>query len=84
VSGCEGLFPYGTLEEQTEFIRLWVERIELDPDTRVGKVYLKKFPMPPNGTRKSSFEMVAGARCQPATGLRPRGKPAAPRVPSAN
>jgi site-specific DNA recombinase len=48
--GFEDLFPYGTLEEQKEFIRLWVEKIELDPGKRVGKVYLKKFPLPASGS----------------------------------
>ncbi len=62
VKGFEDLFPHGTLEEQKEFIRLWVEKIELDPDKRVGKVYMKKFPLPANGNGNASFEMVAGAR----------------------
>jgi predicted nuclease with TOPRIM domain len=67
VRGFEDLFPQGTLEEQKEFLRLWIEKIELDPDKRAGKVYMKKFPLPANGNGNSSFEMVAGARFEPAT-----------------
>jgi len=46
VSCFEDLFREGTIEEQKEFIRLFVERIELDPDKKTGKVYMKKFPVP--------------------------------------
>ena len=67
VESFEDLFPHGTLEEQKEFVRPWVEKIELDPDKRVGKVYIKKFLLPANGTGKPSFEMVAGAGFEPAT-----------------
>ena len=55
------MFPYGKIEEQKELIGLFVDKIELDPDKRVGKVYMKRFPMPKGDTGKS-FGLVAGAR----------------------
>jgi predicted nuclease with TOPRIM domain len=66
VSRFEDLFPYGTIEEQKEFIELFFDRVELDPDTRVGEVYMKRFPMPVEDIGKS-FGFVAGARYEPAT-----------------
>ena len=66
VKRFEDLFPYGTIEERKEFIGLFVDRIELDPDKRVGEVYMKKFPMPVEDIGKS-FGLVAGARFEPAT-----------------
>jgi hypothetical protein len=67
VSGFDGLFEHGTIQERKEFIGPLVEKIELDPDRRVGRAYIKKFPMPSHGTGKSSFKMVAGAGFEPAT-----------------
>jgi DNA invertase Pin-like site-specific DNA recombinase len=61
VSGFDDLFPHGTIEEKKELIGLFVEKIELDSTTRVGKIYMKRFPVPTSGTGKS-FGMVAGAR----------------------
>jgi len=66
VSGFDDLFPYGTIEEKKELIGSFVEKIELDSVTRARKVYMKRFPVPSNGTGKS-FGMVAGARFVPAT-----------------
>jgi hypothetical protein len=60
--GFEDLAPHGTLEERKEFVGLFVDRIELDPDRRVGEVYMKKFLLPANGSGDAPFELVAGAR----------------------
>ncbi len=65
--GFEDLAPHGTLEERKEFVGLLVDRIELDPDRRVGEVYMKKFLLPANGSGDAPFELVAGARYEPAT-----------------
>jgi hypothetical protein len=67
VRGFEDLFPHGTLEEQKEFIRLWVDRIELDPDRRAGKAYMKRFPVAKNGAKESLLVCVSKARFEPAT-----------------
>jgi hypothetical protein len=61
VSRFEDLFPYGSIEEKKEFIGLFFDRVELDPDNRVGEVYMKRFPMPVEDIGKS-FGLVAGAR----------------------
>jgi site-specific DNA recombinase len=66
VNRFEDLFPYGTIEEQKEFIGLFFDRVELDPDTRVGEVYMRRFPMPVQDIGKS-FGLVAGARYTPTT-----------------
>jgi len=49
VRGFKDLFSQGILEEQKEFLRLWIEKIELDPDKRVGKVYMKCSPSAKSG-----------------------------------
>jgi hypothetical protein len=66
VSRFEDLFPYGTVEERKEFIGLFLDRVELDPDNRVGEVYIKRFPMPVEDIGES-FGLVAGAGFEPAT-----------------
>jgi DNA invertase Pin-like site-specific DNA recombinase len=66
ISGFEELFEKGTLEEKKEFIRLFVESIELNAEERRAVLRIRKFPAPV-GTGKSSFEMVAGAGFEPAT-----------------
>ncbi len=65
ISGFEELFEEGTLEEKKEFIRLFVESIELNAEERRAVLRIRKFPAPESlGTGKSSFEMVAGARSE--------------------
>jgi hypothetical protein len=63
----EDLFPYGTLQQQKEFVNLWVDHIEIDPIERRGKVYMNRFPAPRGVTGNPSVGMVAGARFEPAT-----------------
>jgi hypothetical protein len=36
----------GTIEEKKELIGFLVEKIELNPDQRTGKIYMKEFPVP--------------------------------------
>jgi DNA invertase Pin-like site-specific DNA recombinase len=67
VRGFKDLFPYGALEEQKEFIRLFVDGIELDPDRRAGKAYVKRFPVPKGGAEKPLLVCTSGARYKPAT-----------------
>jgi predicted nuclease with TOPRIM domain len=43
VNGFNGLFEHGRMQERKEFIGLFVEKIELDPDKRVGKFYMCLF-----------------------------------------
>ena len=64
--GSKDLFRQGTPEEKREFIRLWLYGIDLDPEGRRARVFMKRFPMPTNGTGKSSG-MVVGAGFEPAT-----------------
>ena len=70
VTQFEDLFASGTLQEQKEFINLWVDHIDIDPTERHGKVHMKRFPAPGGATGNSSVGMVAGARFEPATGSR--------------
>jgi hypothetical protein len=46
VEGFDDLWKEGTPEEKKELIGLFVDRIEIDPDKRTGKIYMKKFPVP--------------------------------------
>ena len=68
------VFAEGTNEEKRAFARLFVKRIELDPDT--GDVWMHLFAGPPLAARKASpasretgdaIGMVAGAGFEPAT-----------------
>jgi hypothetical protein len=36
----------GTIEEKKELIGSFVEKVELNPDQRTGKIYVKEFPVP--------------------------------------
>ncbi len=64
----EEVFREGTLEEKKEFIRLFIDRIELDAGGRRAAVHIRRFPGPYRlDTGKSSFSMVAGAGFEPAT-----------------
>jgi site-specific DNA recombinase len=59
----QAVFKEGTPEEKKEFIRLFVERIELDAEKRVAVCRIKKFPAPSGlDAGKLSFKMVAGVR----------------------
>jgi hypothetical protein len=59
----EDIFEEGMLEEKKEFIRLFVEKIEVNAQEQRARVHIRKFPAL-LGTGKSSFEMVAGARSE--------------------
>ena len=58
----------GTLAERKEFIRLFVEGIELEPTGKKAVLRIKKFPAPSElDTGKLSFGVVAGTGFEPAT-----------------
>ena len=58
----------GTREERKEFIRLFVEGIELDTEGKKALLRIKKFPAPREfDAGKLSFGLVAGAGFEPAT-----------------
>ena len=62
------MFEEGTPEEKKEFIRLFVEGIELDAEKRVARCRIKKFPAPSDlDAGKLSFGFIAGAGFEPAT-----------------
>ena len=64
----QAVFSEGTPEEKKEFIRLFVEGIELDAEKRVAVCRIKKFPAPSDlDAGKLSFGLVAGAGFEPAT-----------------
>jgi hypothetical protein len=72
IVGClgdfEAVFSEGTPEEQKEFIRLFVEGIELDVERKKAVCRIKKFPAPSGlDAGKLSFGLVAGAGFEPAT-----------------
>ena len=72
IVGClrdfQAVFEEGTPEEKKEFIRLFVEGIELDAEKRVAVCRIKKFPAPSGlDAGKLSLKMVAGAGFEPAT-----------------
>jgi DNA invertase Pin-like site-specific DNA recombinase len=59
----QAVFNEGTPEEKKEFIRLFVEGIELDAEKRVARCRIKKFPAPSDlDAGKLSFGFIAGAR----------------------
>jgi DNA invertase Pin-like site-specific DNA recombinase len=67
VLGCmenfDDVFKEGTLEEKKEFIRLFVEDIQLDAAGMTATVRIRKFPAAQTvAAGNSAFEMVAGAR----------------------
>ena len=64
----------GTVEEKRAFLRAFTNRVEIDPDGKVG--YAELFTLPRikasspgcgNDALNSSFQMVAGAGFEPAT-----------------
>ena len=68
MSGFEALFEEGTLEEQKEFIRLFVEKIELNAEEKRAVVRIRRFPAPASlVTGNSSFQLVAGVGFEPTT-----------------
>ncbi len=68
MQGFQAVFSEGTPEEKKEFIRLFVEGIELDGEKRVAVCRIKKFPAPSDlDAGKLSFGLVAGAGFEPAT-----------------
>ena len=56
------LFEQGTPEEKKELVRAFVEKLELNPDTGKGVLYIRQFPASIAKTGNASFNMVAGAR----------------------
>jgi site-specific DNA recombinase len=56
------LFEQGTPEEKKELVRAFVEKLELNPETGRGVLYIRQFPASIAKTGNASFNMVAGAR----------------------
>ena len=57
------VFEEGTIQEQKEFVSLFVEKIEVDPKKRRARVHIRQFPAPSSlDTGKLSIDVVAGAR----------------------
>jgi len=56
------LFEQGTAEEKKELVRAFVEKLELNPETGKGVLYIRQFPASITKTGNASFNMVAGAR----------------------
>jgi hypothetical protein len=64
----DAVFATGTIEEQKEFIGLFVEGIEVDPKKRKARVKIRRFPAPMAlDAENLSFHVVAGAGLEPAT-----------------
>ena len=63
----------GTVEEKRTFLRAFTNRVEIDPDRKVGRAELFALPRIQasspvgNDALNSSFQMVAGAGFEPAT-----------------
>jgi hypothetical protein len=59
------VFQEGTLEEQKDFLRLFVERIEVIPRDKKARVHIRQFPAPQSlDTGKCLSVLVAGARSE--------------------
>jgi DNA invertase Pin-like site-specific DNA recombinase len=67
------LFEQGTPEEKKELVRAFVEKLELNPETGKGALYIRQFPASIAKTGNASFNMVPGARFEPATFGAPSG-----------
>ena len=68
LKGFRELFEQGTPEERKEFVRAFVEQLVVDPDAGKGTLFIREFPaLGLFRAGNSSFEMVAGARFEPAT-----------------
>jgi DNA invertase Pin-like site-specific DNA recombinase len=64
----DGISEEGTPEERKEFVRVFVEGIELDARKGKAVARIKKFPAPKDlDAGKLSFGLVAGAGLEPAT-----------------
>ncbi len=62
------IFKEGTLEEQKEFIRLFVQRIGINAEEKRAWVHIRRFPAPESLVAGNpSFNLVAGAGFEPAT-----------------
>jgi len=61
------LFEHGTMEERKRVVRAFVEGLTIDGLSGSGEVRMKKLPAPELPSTGSSFDMVAGARFEPAT-----------------
>ena len=64
----DGVFDHGTIEEQKDFVNLFVERIEVDPKEGRARVHIRQFPAPASlVTGNVSFDVVAGVGFEPTT-----------------
>lgn len=62
------IFEEGTNREKKEFIRQFVDKIELDPEEKRALIHIRKFPAPKSmDAGNLSIELVAGAGFEPAT-----------------
>ncbi len=63
IRAFEEVFSEGTLLERKEFVRLFVERIELDVEEKRALLHIKRFPAPSSlDTGNRLLVLVAGAR----------------------
>ncbi|MFQ5512004.1 MAG: recombinase family protein, partial [Candidatus Krumholzibacteriia bacterium] len=67
MGGFEQIFEEGTLQEKKEFIRLFVEKIDLNTEERKARVHIRRFPAPVTMPGNPLLRMVAGAGFEPAT-----------------
>ena len=64
----DGVFHHGTIEEQKDFVNLFVERIEVDPREGRARVHIRQFPAPASLVAGNvSFDVVAGVGFEPTT-----------------
>ncbi len=67
------VYTEGTVEEKRTFLRAFIRRVELDPETGKGRLEIFSLPriqaLPPDGDNasNSSLILVAGAGFEPAT-----------------
>ena len=74
MEGFDEVVEAGTVDEKRRFLRAFIRRVELDPDTGRGRAELYSLPTQTASSAKdtsdaanSSFIMVAGAGFEPAT-----------------
>jgi hypothetical protein len=64
VADVQTLFEHGTMEERRRVIRAFAEGITLDAASGSAELTVKKLPEPDLLGTGSSFQVVAGARCE--------------------
>ena len=63
LAGFEELLEQGTVEERKEFVRAFVQELEIDPDRGRGVLHIRRFPkVGIMGTGERSWVLVPGAR----------------------